>query len=134
MKKKWKNYIIFRQDLYWLDYRSNIKGEFAVVYFGINNYLNNKDLMIKRLNDYSRNIQKAFKNKLYQNEMNLREYDLKCGEGLFLFQNPEYAEYNTGIIDNYVYRIKVILMCRVNPKKNQTTRKFSRMLDIKSYT
>jgi len=106
----------------WLDYR-NIEGEFAVAYIGINNHLNDKNLMIKDLNDYSRNISKMISEKLYQNELNLRNEE-KCGEGICLFQNPLYAESSAGIIDIYGIRIKVILMCRVNPEKIRQPKNF----------
>ena len=40
------------------------------------------------------------------------------GDGVSVFQNPEYAENSAGFIDILGFRIKIILMCRVNPKKN----------------
>ena len=56
--------------------------------------------------------------KLYQNELDLKKNKTStCGEGVCLFQNPEYAENCAGIINLYGYNIKIILMCRVNPKK-----------------
>ena len=33
------------------------------------------------------------------------------------FQNPKYAENSAGIIDILGYRMKIIIMCRINPKK-----------------
>ena len=41
-----------------------------------------------------------------------------CGDGVSFFQNPKYAENSDGFIDILGFRIKIILMCRVNPKKN----------------
>ena len=41
-----------------------------------------------------------------------------------LFQNPDYAENSAGIIDLFGYRFKIILMCRVNPKKIRQPKNF----------
>ena len=43
----------------------------------------------------------------------------KCGEGICVYKNPEHAENSAGIVDipECGYRIKIILMCRVNPTK-----------------
>ena len=79
--------------------------------------------MIKELNDYSRDISKMINEKLYQNELNLRNEE-KCGEGICVFQNPEYAENSAGIIDIFGIRIKIILMCRVNPEKIRQPKNF----------
>ena len=43
--------------------------------------------------------------------------DSLCGEGVCVFQNPDYAENSAGFIDVPGYRIKILLMCRVNPNK-----------------
>ena len=44
--------------------------------------------------------------------------DINCGDGVCVFQNPEYAENSAGFIDlEEGYRIKIMLMCRVNPNK-----------------
>ena len=40
----------------------------------------------------------------------------KCGEGVCVFQNPDYEENSAGTIDVPGYKIKILLMCRVNPK------------------
>jgi len=48
----------------------------------------------------------------------------KCGDGVCVFQNPDYAENNAGYIDLLGYRIKIILMCRVNPKKIRQPKSF----------
>ena len=54
---------------------------------------------------------------LYKNEKDIRNNNLECGDGICCFQNPKFAENEAGIIDVLGYRIKIILMCRVNPKK-----------------
>ncbi len=42
----------------------------------------------------------------------------KCGNGVILFQNPQFAENYASIIKiSNNEQIKVLIMCRVNPKK-----------------
>ena len=48
----------------------------------------------------------------------------KCGDGVCVFQNPDYAENNAGYIDLFGYRIKIMLMCRVNPTKIRQPKSF----------
>jgi hypothetical protein len=48
----------------------------------------------------------------------------KCGDGVCVFQNPEYAENSAGFIDILGFRVKIILMCRVNPKKIRQPKNF----------
>lgn len=40
-----------------------------------------------------------------------------CGDGICLFQNPEYAENSAGILQIIGFDIKILLMCRVSPTK-----------------
>jgi len=106
----------------WLDYK-NRKGEFAIAYLGINNFLNEKDIIIGDLNNISRDINEQtssyINERIYIDEDNLRKSSkyIQCGEGICLFQNPKYAENYAGIVDLYGYRIKIMLMCRVNSEK-----------------
>ena len=108
----------------WLDYR-NVEGEFAVAYMGINNFLGESS-------NYSINVKEIIKNEIYRNDENIRNSwffryisnDRKCGSGVCLFQNPEYAENASGIINIRGYQIKVMLMCRVNPKKIRQPKNF----------
>ena len=97
----------------WLNYK-NKKGEFAIAYMGINNFLGNQDEMISDLN-------LMLMKKLFRKELDCRNNEKgeekKCGDGICLFQNPEYAENSAGIINVYGYQIKVLLMCRINPEK-----------------
>ena len=103
----------------WLSYE-NKKGEFAIAYIGINNFLGESSKMISDINVYTTKLKYVEKNKLYRKDSNCRKnsghYKL-CGDGICLFQNPEYAENSAGIININGYQVKVILMCRVNPKK-----------------
>jgi hypothetical protein len=76
--------------------------------------------MISDINVYTTKLKYVEKNKLYRKDSNCHKnsghYKL-CGDGICLFQNPEYAENSAGIININGYQVKVILMCRVNPKK-----------------
>ena len=113
----------------WLDY-ANVKGEFAIAYLGINNFLNEQSRIVGDLNNLSRDIQNFMNDRLYKDEDNIRSglfnklFTSKCGDGICLFQNPEYAENSTGNIDVLGERIKIILMCRVNPKKIRQPKRF----------
>ena len=113
----------------WLDYK-NKEGEFAIAYLGINNFFNEKDFIIGDLNNISTSlyeINSTFINeRLYKDENNLRKNteNKKCGEGICLFQNPIYAENSAGIVDLYGYRIKIMIMCRVNSKKIRQPEKY----------
>ena len=100
----------------WLDYR-NKDGEYAIAYFGINNIYNNKEHIIEDIRVLSKDLD-FVKNKLYIKEKNIRdnsEVKKECGEGVCVFQNPDYAENSSGYIQMSGYIIKMMLMCRVNP-------------------
>jgi surface protein len=108
----------------WLDYK-NKNGEFAIAYMGINNFQGDKSKMVSDLNNYAKDIRRVIPNKLYRRDSNRRNSGIfkylfdytECGDGICLFQNPKYAENSAGIIDVPGYQIKLMLMCRVNPKK-----------------
>ena len=126
----WKGYGLKVLGMYdygnndWLDYH-NKSGEFAIAYMGINNFLGESKEMINDIKNYSTDVKAFVKNKMYGNDTNMRNsgffkyfFDYrKCGDGVCLFQNPEYAENSSGIIYLPYYQVKVILMFRVNPKK-----------------
>ena len=104
----------------WLDYQNNI-GEYAIAYLSINNLNNDKDKILEDINNFtnienlSQNLE-SIKKKLFINDRNSRSNnDAICGEGICTFQNPDFAENGAGYIDIPGYRIKVILMCRINP-------------------
>ena len=108
----------------WLDYK-NKNGEFAIAYMGINNFQGDKSKMVSDLNNYAKDIRRVIPNKLYRRDSNRRNSGIfkylfdytECGDGICLFQNPKHAENSAGIIDVPGYQIKLMLMCRVNPKK-----------------
>ena len=111
----------------WLDYR-NINGEFAVAYLGINNCLESKTQIINDLNGYIQKINNCLTEKLFQDEEDIRRKSFfsanKCGDGVCLFQDPKYAENYAGVINILGFQIKILLMCRVNPKKIRQPKSF----------
>ena len=114
----------------WLDYR-NVDGEFAIAYLGLNNIKNDKQQIISDLNHLTHNIFTIQNEKLYQNEINIRDKSFlsfinphKCGDGICVFQDPEHAENFAGIIEINKIKIKIILMCRINPKKKRQPRNY----------
>ena len=102
----------------WLDYKDR-EGVFAVAYLGISNIYGNKKAYIKYLTEV--NSQEIFfkmdYEQTYKNDNNLRNFGEKCGCGVYLFQDPKIAENAAGILDILGVRYKILLMCRVNPKK-----------------
>lgn len=110
---------------------NNKKGEYAIAYLGINNLLNKKELMIEETKKYSRDISNMVSHKVFQFEANINTKGFccekcgpKCGNGICLFQDPQYAENGAGIVDIQGFRIKIILMCRVNPVKIRQPKNF----------
>ena len=111
----------------WLDY-NNQKGEYAIAYLGLNNHLNSKEEIVKDLNNFTQDIKYMIMNNSLENEIDYRNNSFftkifgnptKCGEGIPVYKNPDFAENSAAIIDipECGYRIKIILMCRVNPAK-----------------
>jgi len=111
----------------WLGYK-NKEGEYSIAYIGINNLYNNNDNnKVQILEDIGTLIKSTdcLKTKLYVNDINIKkkiennqiitEKEEKCGDGVCVFQNPDYAENGSGYIDVPGYQIKIMLMCRVNP-------------------
>jgi len=119
---KWTGFNLNINELYndgnhnWLNHQ-NTSGEYAVAYLGINNHLNDRDDIIHDLNNYPNDINNIITSKLYQYDTDLRNRNSYCGEGVVLFQDPNIAENYSGIVDTYGIRYKIIIMCRVNPKK-----------------
>ena len=101
----------------WLDYNDR-EGVFAVAYLGISNIYGNEKKYIKYLTEVnSQEILKMNYEQTYKNDNNLRNFGEKCGCGVYLFQDPKIAENAAGILDILGVRYKILLMCRVNPKK-----------------
>ena len=53
----------------------------------------------------------------YKEDKDLRNPSQKCGNGIYLFQDPKIAENTAGIINIGGVTYKVLLMCRVNPNR-----------------
>ena len=86
---------------------------------------------MKDTKSYTNKISNMIDNKLYQFETNVKVKGFccelcgpKCGEGVCLFQNPEFAENSAGIIDISGIKFKIMLMCRVNPLKIRQPKSF----------
>ena len=111
----------------WLDYNNNY-NEYAIAYYGLNNHLDDKNLMISDLNVYANDIKKLIKDNFYQDQIDERNnQQKKCGEGICLYQDPIIAENTARIIEipGYGISIKIILMCRVKPSKIRQPKNFS---------
>ena len=101
----------------WLSY-NDCEGVFAVAYFGISNIYGNKKNQKNFLEEIaSQTSLKAGYEQTYKDDIDLRNPSKKCGSGIYLFQNPQIAENTAGIINVGEVRYKLLLMCRVNPKK-----------------
>jgi len=84
-----------------------IKGNIEFVY--LDKYLNSEN---KSLFSEVKNIRyEGYKVFFYSKSFG------KCGKGIIMFQNPKYAENYSSIFKINGIRIKVLLMCRVNPKR-----------------
>ena len=98
----------------WLG-NKNKSGEYAVAYIGI---CDNKNLSqtIKDLSFENKSLFcdiKDIRNKGILNSI----FGKNCGKGILIFQNPKYAENYSSILNINGIQIKVLIMCRVNPKK-----------------
>ena len=121
----WRGYGLKVKGMYdkgdnsWLGFK-NQKGEFAIAYMGINNFIGESKKIIPLINDSLPDNKKNQTINLFNKDFNSRNSGFKykkCGNGVCLFQDPKYAENVAGIVNANGYTIKVILMCRVNPEK-----------------
>ena len=105
----------------WLSYDGR-KGEFAVAYLGLSNVYGNKNNLNKFLNEINsievlkNGYEQTYKNDINKRDKSKKEY-VKCGNGVYLYQDPKIAENTASIIDIGGVRYKILLMCRVNPEK-----------------
>ena len=105
----------------WLDYVDR-EGTFVTAYLGLSNVYGNKKNLNLFLNEInSQEVLKMGYEQTYKNDINikiksLKEYP-KCGNGIYLYQDPKIAENAASIIDIGGVRYKILLMCRVNPYK-----------------
>ena len=126
--KVWGQYDNGNND--WLDYNNN-SNEYAIAYYGLNNHLDDKNILVSDLNIYANDIKKLNKDKFYQDQIdersNIFNGQKKCGEGICLYQDPNIAENTARIIEipGYGIYIKILLMCRVKPNKIRQPKNFS---------
>ena len=98
------------------------EGVFAIAYLGLSNIYRNQKNLEQFLNEInSEKVLKMGYEQTYKDDINIKtnsknEYD-KYGNGVYLFQDPNIAENTASIIDICGVRYKILLMCRVNPKK-----------------
>ena len=105
----------------WIEYVDH-EGVFAVAYFGLSNIYGNKKNLSHFLSEItSQETLKVGYEQTYKNDINIKEKSKneykQCGNGVYLFQDPKIAENTASIIEIGGVRYKVLLMCRVNPKK-----------------
>ena len=105
----------------------NNQEEFAIAYLGLDNYLNDNECQqkIDELNDYYGNIRKMIINKLYKDDIDIKNNVHSCGDGICVFPNPDYAENMAGIIDIYGCIYKILIMCKINVKKIRQPKNYS---------
>ena len=118
-----------KQNNDWLK-KNGSNREYAVAYLGPNNFLINKNSIIKEIikeEQYEDNNSVfSFLQTLFNDNSNNSSERKSPNNitGICLFQKPELAENYAGIVNTFGYRIKIMLMCRVNPKKIKKTEKY----------
>ena len=110
----------------WLGYDNKKENEYSIAYYGLNNDLEDKNVNISEYNVHANKIKELIKDDFYQDQIDERNENQKCGEGLCLYQDPIWAENTSRIIDipGYNISIKVLLMCRVKPNKIRQPKNF----------
>ena len=110
----------------WLGYDNKKENEYSIAYYGLNNDLEDKNVNISEYNVHANKIKELIKDDFYQDQIDERNKNQKCGEGLCLYQDPIWAENTARIIDipGYNISIKVLLMCRVKPNKIRQPKNF----------
>ena len=103
----------------WLD-NKNESGEFAVASLDLkNNIIEN--ILIQNENK-NINLNNSF---IKPNIFNKQQPQFsETTDGIFLFENPETVENYSEIINIFGLKLKIILMCRINPKKIRKSEKF----------
>ena len=105
----------------WINYIDG-KGVFAIAYLGLSDNYGNKNNLgnflntIKSQQVINEGYEQTYKNDVNINYKSQKEYQ-KCGNGVYLFQDPKIAENTASIINLGGISYKILLMCRVNPEK-----------------
>ena len=93
----------------WLNYMDK-DGVFAVAYFGLSNIYGNKNNLNHFFNEiFSEKASNIGYEQTYSNDKDLRNPSKKCGNGVYLFQDPKNPENTAGIIDIDGVRYKILL-------------------------
>ena len=106
----------------WLG-KKNKDGEYAVAYSGLNFIFINKNNLNDIKNKNENNVNSIINNFLPFNVVSflvnslINSQSLINNVGICLFQDPTLAEENAGIVNIFGYKIMIMLMYRVNPKK-----------------
>ena len=107
----------------WLGYM-NDEDEYAIAYYPIRNFHEDPKEMKKLINSISNlniidNKSDPFYS-IFEKEDNINTGNIlqeKCGTGIYFYQDINIAEKQASIIDINGIRYKILIMCRVNPKK-----------------
>ena len=86
----------------WIGHKKE-DGEFAVAYYALTSNLKAKEEIINNLND------------AINSDFTITKLSY-CEEGVLIFQHPILAESYASIIDLNGHSIKILIMCRINPK------------------
>ena len=108
----------------WLDYH-NKKGEYSIAYLGISN-LKNEIENIVYFNKDSKKIKNIFNDNLLENENDLRKNNSKCGKGVYVFQDPNFAGERAGYLTIQGFKIIIMFMIRVNPENIRQPENFKK--------
>jgi hypothetical protein len=105
----------------WLACNNN-KNEWAVAYHGIGGKRGKFGNAFKNALSIAQNNLAPGRRQLYENKDNIREISkdsgyLKCGRGVYLTPKIKEAEYWAEEEKFLEKRFKLIMMCRINPKK-----------------
>lgn len=106
----------------WLSYQNNLKNQYAIAYYPIRSRHEDSKEMKKLIANLSNlnimNDDKDSYHNIFANEIDINSPNgEKCGNGIYLYQDIKIAEHNASLIEVKGVLYKVILMCRVHPKK-----------------
>lgn len=106
----------------WLSYQNNVNNQYAVAYYPIRSKHEDSKEMKKLIANLSNlnnmNDDKDTYHNIFANEIDINSPNgEKCGNGIYLYQDIKIAEHNASLIEVKGVLYKVILMCRVHPKR-----------------
>ena len=106
----------------WISYQNNVNNQYAIAYYPIRSKHEDSKEMKKLIANLSNlntmNDDKDSYHNIFANEIDINNPNgKKCGNGIYLYQDIKIAENNASLIEVKGVLYKVILMCRVHPKK-----------------